>query len=72
MRLASHLFDKFWDTQYVKKVKFNFLFKLHETYFLREAAKQVPPLMARPLRGGGVKAGLLRKKITTKKSSDGY
>ena len=30
----------------------------------REAAKKVPPLMARPLRGGGgVKAGPLREKL---------
>ena len=32
-------------------------------YGPREAAKKVPPQMARPLRvGGGVKAGPLRKK----------
>ena len=28
---------------------------------VREAAKKVPPLMVRPLRGGGVKAGPLKK-----------
>ena len=34
------------------------------TGMLREAEKKVPPLMAGPLRGGGVKAWSLRKKRT--------
>ena len=33
-------------------------------YFLREAAKKVPPLMARPLRGGGGKGRAIKEKRT--------
>ena len=35
----------------------------------RDATKKVPPLMARPLRGGGVKAGPLRKNFFFKEVS---
>ena len=48
---------------------------MDNTYFIREAAKKVPPPVVRPLRGGrGVKDGPLRKKnfFEALKSSDDH
>ena len=46
-----------------KKCNTNSIFEILVTSLCKGSRKKkVPPLMARPLRGGGVKAGPLRKK----------